>query len=94
MGLDLDGKLLAGSFNTIKAAMIAAQADYDARILAALEPQPDPRDEVIARLVEAATPFADESLYADKHHDFVTVKRSDCDAIGTALAAAKALQHD
>ena len=38
---------------TLDAAKAAAQADYAARILAAIEPQPDPRDEVIARLVEA-----------------------------------------
>jgi len=40
-------------FDTPSAAKAAAQADYEARILAALEPQPDPRDAVIARLVEA-----------------------------------------
>ena len=34
-------------------AKAAAQADYAARILSAIEPTPDPRDEVIARLVEA-----------------------------------------
>lgn len=36
-----------------KHAKAAAQADYAARILAAIETTPDPRDAVIARLVEA-----------------------------------------
>ena len=48
----------------------------------------------LARLVEALRPFADESLHADQHHDFVTVKRSDCDQAAAALAAAKAVQHE
>ena len=39
---------------TLEAAKAAAQADYATRILAALDVQPDTRDEVIARLVEAA----------------------------------------
>ena len=36
----------------------AAQADYDARITAAIEPAPDPRDAVIAQLVGAAEEMA------------------------------------
>ena len=44
---------------TADAAKAAAQADYEARILAAIEPQPDPRDAVIAALVEAATHLCD-----------------------------------
>ena len=44
---------------TLEAAKAAAQADYESRILAAIEPQPDPRDEVIARLVEALDELAD-----------------------------------
>lgn len=40
-------------FSDIESAKSAAQADYDARIMAAIEPTPDPRDAVIARLVEA-----------------------------------------
>lgn len=45
----------AAQFPTIEAAKAAAQADYEARILAAIDTQPiyDPRDAVIARLVEA-----------------------------------------
>lgn len=41
------GKALArcGEHRTEYAAKAAAQADYETRILAALEPQPDPRDE-------------------------------------------------
>lgn len=42
-----------GLYDTAKLAQAAAQADYTARILAALEPQFEPRDEVIAKLVDA-----------------------------------------
>ena len=38
---------------TIEDAKTAAQDDYEARIMSAVDVQPDPRDEVIARLVEA-----------------------------------------
>lgn len=41
-------------FPTLEAAKSAAQANYEQRILAAIETQPDPRDTVIAQLVEAA----------------------------------------
>ena len=47
----------------------------------------------LARMVEALCPFADESLHADQYHEFVTVKRYDCDKDAAALAAAKAVQH-
>lgn len=40
------GGAFIGCYNTIQSAKSAAQADYEARILAALEPHPDPRDEV------------------------------------------------
>lgn len=30
-------------------------------------------------------PFAEESFYSDAHHEFVTVKRSDCDKAAAAL---------
>ena len=43
---------------TMETAKAAAQADYDARIMAAIEPAPDPRDEVIAQLVGAAEEMA------------------------------------
>jgi hypothetical protein len=39
----------------LEAAKAAAQSDYEARILAAIDTQPDQRDAVIARLVEALT---------------------------------------
>lgn len=46
------GKTLTG-FDSPDAAKAAAQADYEQRILAAVEVQPDPRDALIAGLVEA-----------------------------------------
>lgn len=69
-------------------AMIACRA-LEARYLAALEPQPDPRDEVIARLVEAATHLCDgiaTMLPPLGQSDRVLNLRA-------ALAAAKAVQH-
>ena len=48
--------------HTLDDAKAAAQADYTALILAAIEPTPDPRDAVIARLVEAADKIDDEYL--------------------------------
>ena len=53
----------------------------EARILAALEPQPDHRDEVIARLVEAAQICAD-TFTSSEHSD-----------LRAALAAAKAVRR-
>lgn len=72
---------------TADAAKAAAQADYEARILAAIEPQPDPRDEVIARLVEAATHLCDGIATM-----FPPLGQSDRVLnLRTALAAAKAV---
>jgi len=51
--VDIDGSLLRPHHTTIELAKAAAQADYEARILAAIDTQPDPRDAVIAQLVEA-----------------------------------------
>jgi len=42
-----------GGVPTLEAAIDAAQADYAARIIAALDVQPDPRDAQIAALVDA-----------------------------------------
>lgn len=67
-------------------AMILAERDYEAKTRALIiEPQPDPRDEVIARLVEAVEAIADYGtiLTSSKAHD----------ELRAALAAAKAVQH-
>lgn len=40
----------------------------------------------IERLEKALRPFADESIFSGPQHEYVTVKRSDCDI---ALAALK-----
>lgn len=76
-------------FDTPSAAKAAAQADYEARILAAIEPQPDPRDEVIKVLTEALLSIAGESLGEDGcyYTNKVNIKRA-----RAALAAAKAVQ--
>ena len=52
---------------TLDAAKGIAQADYERRILAAIETQPDPRDAVIAQLVEALAFYADESTYETQY---------------------------
>ena len=52
-------------------AKAAAQSDHTARILDALEPQPDPRDEVIARLVDAL------EFYAPRQVDGITFTGND-----------------
>ena len=52
---------------TIESAKAAAQADYKARILSAIEPQPDSRDAVMARLMEALAFYADESTYETQY---------------------------
>ena len=76
-----------GCYFNIAAAKSAAQADYEARILAALEPQPDPRDEVIKGLVDALRNLLgiaeDEGIVGDK---------TTLEASRAALAAAKAVQ--
>jgi hypothetical protein len=89
-----------GQFGTIHArsvarvggfieAQAAAQADYEARILAVLEPQPDPRDAVIARLVEALRNIAEGNLGdAAWQANYARIK----DVARAALAAAKAVQ--
>ena len=76
---------------TIEAAKAAAQADYEARILAALEPQPisksadlhDPRDEVIKGLVEALRLVGSNYLLPPQFQV----------PIDAALSAAKAVQQ-
>ena len=51
--LECPSQISSRNYASIEAAKAAAMADFAPRILAAIEPQPDPRDEVIARLVEA-----------------------------------------
>ena len=98
------GGAFIGCYNTIQSAKAAAQADYEARILAALEPQPDPRDEVIARLVEAVErqdmvrvcttsggPNHDGQRWVHML-DYNDLKAR-ATALCAALAAAKAVQH-
>ena len=83
-------------FDTPSAAKAAAQADYEARILAAIEPQPAPRDEVIARLVEAGTNYHNAIEGFDGRGGMLvkieTVNKCG-DELRAALAAAKAVQH-
>lgn len=84
----IDGRRVdLGTHPTIDAAKVAAQADYEARILAAIEPQPDPRDEAIARLVEALEWMCSEYDDGGDGFDARTSARA-------ALAAAKAVHHD
>ena len=67
----------------------AAQADYDARITAAIEPAPDPRDAVIAQLVGAVSALVDRTRGAQARvqiGDWVEIS-----ACENALAAAKAV---
>jgi len=67
---------------------------------AAIEPQPDPRDEVIARLVEAAEALLTQHTLenpmriGDFHGEMCQCRRCGFDRLSTALAAAKAVQHD
>ena len=77
------GKPLArcGEHRTEYAAKSAAQADYEARIFAVLEPQPDPRDEVIKGLMEALE---------NRLHD-PECPCNACEPMLAALAAAKAV---
>lgn len=79
------------SFPTIEAAKAAAQADYEARILAALEPQPDPRDEVIARLVEALERMRSTYPYNPPCYGWQEQVEAH-KAAKAAIAAAKAVQ--
>ncbi len=78
-----------------ESAKAAAQADYAARILDALEPQPDPRDEVIARLVDALTVAANRLDrcavdYETGSYEFIETCEW-VDEARAALAAAKAV---
>jgi len=68
--------------HTLDDAKAAAQADYAARIMAALDVQPDPRDEVIARLVESLGMVQTWLNYDGRY---------DMHGINAALAAAKAV---
>jgi len=86
-----------GVHQTIEAAKAAAQADYNARILAAIEPQPDPRDEIIARLVGVLAKLRDlmcEAIEDDDGNSGCGQCENDCtDCIAhAALAAAKAVK--
>jgi len=55
----------SGIFGTIEAAKAAAQADYEARILATIDVPPAPRDAQIAALVEAAQLYIDDRIKVD-----------------------------
>ena len=86
--VDYDSETLAGNpggpHDTLEAAKAAAQADYTARIMAAIETTPDPRDEVIARLVEAVGNLLEiRAVWTDPYND------TDCYKARAALAAAK-----
>lgn len=73
-----------GKKNNPNSAKAAAQAAHLRRILATIEPQPDPCDAVIAQLVEALEGYKSRST------------RSPFDlavSSSAALAAAKAVQH-
>lgn len=73
---------------TLDEAKAAAQADYESRVLSALTASPDATSALLAeieRLRGALEPFAEESLFAGPQHEFVTVKRSDCDRARAAL---------
>jgi len=79
-------------------AMIACRA-LEARYLSATKPQPDPRDEVIARLVEALTKLRDlmcEAIEDDDGNSGCGQCENDCTGCiaHAALAAAKSVQHD
>jgi hypothetical protein len=77
---------------TLEAAKAAAQADYEARILAAIDTQPDPRDAVIARLVEAAAALHLEwAIHVDDHLTYRVVNAGNeaWTNFQAAIAAAK-----
>ncbi len=70
-------------------AMMLAERDYEAKTCAlVIEPHPDPRDEVIARLVEAV----DALEMWDAARGYPVPYRIR-DPLRAALAAAKAVQH-
>jgi len=109
----ISGRVSAGAASSFHA---DAWTEYDptesagyTRILAAIEPQPDPRDEVIARLVEALEEgrraigehcaphdcYATGPLTGDAFRDLVQCPAcSFIESHDAALAAAKAVQHD
>lgn len=71
--------------------------EYIRADLAALEPQPAPHDEVIARLVEAAEHLLRNYLQDELDEPDLCVDDDHWTAIhdvDAALAAAKAVQHD
>lgn len=73
-------------------AFATAQADHDARIMAALEPAPDPRDVVIAQLVEAGTRLSHK--HQPSENDNMLARQMKMVALAkwnAALAAAKAV---
>ena len=85
------------NFITLEAAKAAAQADYEASILAALEPTPDHRDEVIKGLVEAAEALLVQHALENPmrmgnfHSEMCQCRRCGFDRLSAALAAAKAV---
>ncbi len=79
-----EGDDLGSNFEDLDRAKAAAQADYAARILSAIETTPDPRDELIARLVDAA--YAIEMWDAARGYPIPYRHR---DPLRAALASAK-----
>jgi hypothetical protein len=84
------------SFDDLAAAMSAVEAEILSEILAAIDPQPDPRDEVIARLVEALDECRQALKdYMNQYPHMVKGYLVDAEQhASAALAAAKAVQHD
>ena len=74
---------------TLDLAISAAQADYAARIMAAIEATPDPRDEVIARLVEAAENLRVKHEYIMRGRTYSMTHMQIVGQFDAALAAAK-----
>lgn len=61
--------------------------NYEPTLIAALEPQPDPRDEVIARLVEAADAVDNDYISQQWGPEIPSIEQ-----LRAAIAAAKAVQ--
>ena len=72
-----------------ESAKAAAQADYAARILSAIETTPDPRDAVIARMVEAAENLRVKHEYIMRGRTYSMTHMQIVGQFDAALAAAK-----
>ena len=76
-------------YETLDEAKAAAQADYAARILSAIETTPDPRDEVIARLMEASDALRTKHEYMMRGRAWSMTHMQIVCQFDAALAAAK-----